>query len=434
MKNKNGLTARLGAKAFTLTELLVVVILIGTLSAIVLPKFSKVFETRKTTEAEGVMAAVRTEQERRCALDKPYTNDAEKLEGILPSTSKHYTYTLDNTGMLATSKGNYSYALKMPSYEDGRVCCEGAECDKLNKDYPTCTSLTASSDYAAGTECAADGGINPQVTPECVGEYRRSCGCGGVQIRLCNASTGLWGEWETCSRPANECTGNQMELSGDGTKFRICSGSCWGGWQEMGSATLTRKEKVPCGEGYCGKKEVTYQSDSSTGNWNVVGEDTTNCISVGTKIELEMAACENGYTGSKTHQIETGTACDADGETITVVYNDLGWDKSNCVKYEWDLAPRSGRPLPGMEGWSVYSHQSACSSSNSMEVLPVCSASHVGEETTWWKTINWDHCGAFGNCPRQASGLSLQECPTQCIQHDKFCYFKKWQCVEKRLQ
>ena len=37
-------------KAFTLTELLVVVIVIGVLSAVVLPKFSKVIETRKTTE------------------------------------------------------------------------------------------------------------------------------------------------------------------------------------------------------------------------------------------------------------------------------------------------------------------------------------------------------------------------------------------------
>ena len=59
-------------EAFTLTELLVVVIVIGVLAAIVLPKFSKVMETRKTTEAEELMSAFRTDQERRCALNKPY--------------------------------------------------------------------------------------------------------------------------------------------------------------------------------------------------------------------------------------------------------------------------------------------------------------------------------------------------------------------------
>ena len=47
-------------KAFTLTELLVVVIVIGVLSAVVLPKFSKVIETRKTTEAEERPALVNT--------------------------------------------------------------------------------------------------------------------------------------------------------------------------------------------------------------------------------------------------------------------------------------------------------------------------------------------------------------------------------------
>ena len=63
-------------KAFTLTELLVVVLIIGILSSIVLPKFTKTLETRKVTEAEDIMAAVRNEQEARCTLGKDYTGDA----------------------------------------------------------------------------------------------------------------------------------------------------------------------------------------------------------------------------------------------------------------------------------------------------------------------------------------------------------------------
>ena len=126
-------------KAFTLTELLVVVVIIGVLAAVVLPKFNKVMETRKTTEAEQLMAAVRTEQEYRCSLDKPYIGDINKLSQIIPAAStKHFTYSLDNTGMLASSNGKYSYSLKMPSYADGRICCDGDECSKLNKDYPSC--------------------------------------------------------------------------------------------------------------------------------------------------------------------------------------------------------------------------------------------------------------------------------------------------------
>ena len=170
-------------KAFTLTELLVVVVIIGVLAAVVLPKFNKVIETRKTTEAEEIMAAVRTEQERRCALDKPYIGNINKLvtAEVLPQkSSKNYTYSLEETGMLASSKG-MSYELKMPSYADGRVCCEGADCGKLNKDYPTCNDLVQQADYQQATACTAE--IPTPVEPVTCSEEAetsRPCdtGCG----------------------------------------------------------------------------------------------------------------------------------------------------------------------------------------------------------------------------------------------------------------
>ena len=104
MKNKK--------KAFTLTELLIVVIVIGILAALVLPKFTRIMETRKTTEAEEIMAAIRTEQEARCALSKPYTTNFAHLTQVatsLPTNGENqasretdkYTYTLAATGVSA---------------------------------------------------------------------------------------------------------------------------------------------------------------------------------------------------------------------------------------------------------------------------------------------------------------------------------------------
>lgn len=237
-------------KAFTLTELLVVVIVIGVLSAVVLPKFSKVIETRKTTEAEELMAAVRTEQEKRCALDKDYIADLSKLSDIIPSTNtKNFVYSTNEagTGIEAQSKGKYGYTLKMPSYKDGRLCCENEEeCLKLNKDYPLCSDLIARADYQSGAECAGD---NRPTVVQCVGSSTQTCGClgKGTQSRACNTTTGQWGAWSVCSAPlfcscpADSKPAATQTCNGCGTQTRqvVCN-TANGEWQPSAWGTCSK--------------------------------------------------------------------------------------------------------------------------------------------------------------------------------------------------
>ncbi|WP_428077943.1 prepilin-type N-terminal cleavage/methylation domain-containing protein [Candidatus Avelusimicrobium alvi] len=280
-------------KAFTLTELLVVVIVIGVLSAVVLPKFSKVVETRKTTEAEELMSAVRTEQEKRCALDKSYVTSLTAVKDIVPSgTSKNYAYSLTSTGMEAQSKGKYGYTLKMPSYADGRICCENeAECAKLNKDYPLCSALMARADYRSGAECAGE----PEEK-QCTGSSTQSCGCnnGGTQTRTCDTSTGTWSGWSACSiSDACECTGTKPEES------QTCN-DC---------GTQTRS--VTCD---------TATGQWKTGNWNTCSKTEAECTTCpeGKVLENGVCVCEESWE----KDLCSGEVTCGDGSTSVLTWNE----------------------------------------------------------------------------------------------------------------
>ncbi len=362
-------------KAFTLTELLVVVIVIGVLSAVVLPKFNKVIETRKTTEAEELMAAVRTEQERRCALDKDYISDLSQLSEIIPSKeTKNFVYSASTTGIEAQSKGKYGYTLKMPSYKDGRLCCENeAECLKLNKDYPLCSDLIARADYQTGAECAGE-----PLEIECSGSATRSCGCQnkGTQSRTCDKSTGTWSDWSTCTvSDACACTGTKPETSqtcnGCGTQTRnVSCDTTTGEWKAgaWSSCSKTPSECITCPEGKVlenGKcvcedspeKELcffTVACDDGSESEQVWNEDTCTCEDSCPKPsdKPHYLRCHRlGYfeavqgQQNQTHSSKSAAqkACEIYGKNVS--YYEAHSPTSNC--------PHPNKPCTTTPGWGA---------------------------------------------------------------------------------
>ena len=313
-------------RAFTLTELLIVVIVIGVLSAVTLPKFNRVIENRKVTEAEEMMSAVRTEQERRCTLDQNYTTNFDSLSDVIASANtKNYTYSLQSQGISAKSNSG-DYTLKILSYEDGSYCCTGAGCKKLNKNYPDCAGLSFPTSNCVGTE----GGTTPPggeptppggeptppggeltppgeestppgeestpvepVEPECAdGEVQGSQACNGCGVQTTQKCVG--GKWVAslgeCSKTVEECsTCTEGETrksetscgSGCGVVLEAC---IKGKWQGVNCVPKTGAECTPtilsqetCSDGSY-RRRTCNTATCKWGDWDkeCPGQDCSN--------------------------------------------------------------------------------------------------------------------------------------------------------------
>ena len=245
-------------KAFTLAELLVVVLVLGVLATVATPKMKKVLKTRKTTEAENMLTALRTEQEKRCTMGKDYLTDKNQLPVLAQADqSKNYTYQLTSMGAKAVSKTG-GYTIEMLSYRDGALCCD--DCDGLNKDYPKCPPPPTDDECANPIPCSAGGGT-------------KSCGCAGkgTLTATCDGNTGTW-NYGACSI-ADECT---------------CS--------DTPKPTLTTR---PCGSGGCGTQTATITCNQTTDTWDVTWSECTKPT-----LQTEACGCEN--KGTRTQVCNAG--------------------------------------------------------------------------------------------------------------------------------
>ena len=101
--------------AFTLVELIIVVIIIGILASIAIPQFSKTMERSRIAEASAVLGALRGAQLRYKLEYTNYATDPLKLDIDLPSyegtsgAGKFFTYSVPSSvtleGTTATTIG-----------------------------------------------------------------------------------------------------------------------------------------------------------------------------------------------------------------------------------------------------------------------------------------------------------------------------------------
>ena len=127
-------------KGFTLIELLVVVLIIGILSSVALPQYTKAVDKARGTEAVTNMKSLSDAQNIYYMGNSSYTGDTSNLDIEIPSM-KHFTLgSLTSTGSSITLKisSNKKNAVLTYYLSQGKVSnryCTGSDCGN----FFTCT-------------------------------------------------------------------------------------------------------------------------------------------------------------------------------------------------------------------------------------------------------------------------------------------------------
>ncbi len=142
----------LNNKAYTLSEFILIAVLVVIFVGFLFFAYMHRAASSQAREAEAFMRAVRYEQEDRCAAGRKYEVYSKRLKTFLKHKegTNHFVYELSSgAGISARSKW-HDYTLKMPSYADGRICCDS--CEGLRRHYSPCALLKRRSDFIPADE------------------------------------------------------------------------------------------------------------------------------------------------------------------------------------------------------------------------------------------------------------------------------------------
>lgn len=421
------------SKAFTLTELLVVVVVVGVLAGVGIPKFNQVLETRRTTEAESLMTAVRTEQEKRCSFEKPYAGTFERLSDIVSRTpsggsktaSSNYTYELEPQGIKAQS-ARKAYALKIPSYKDGQLCCEGEYCTNLNKSYPDCASMSFSVENGcsapvceldpAGCACNPNQCKCPDYAAshcECTGTCVIECPAGskpdascntcGTRSVTCDNSTGAWTTGVCSVASPADCAGSE------------CTNGQTQGSQACNSCGTQTTQK--CVNGYwtnsLGVCSIASSADctgSECSEGQTKGSET--CNTCGTRT---THTCKNGYWTALTGVCSVASASECVKECPAASKPSANQPCGNCGTQTRSVTCNGANGEWESGEWGACSDEGECAAN--MEESQTCDTGFTGDkkrtcsaECKWgaWKT---DSCKPKSTVkPVIKSGVTIATC------------------------
>lgn len=138
---------QLNKQGYTLSEFIILIILVGVFAGFLFVFHVHREATVQAKEVEQVLRAVRYAQEERCFAGEKYEIYATHLKTFLKQKAEHpyFSYDLSSGEGIKARNKFYGYTLQMPSYTDGRICCD--DCRKINRHYSPCARLQARKDF-----------------------------------------------------------------------------------------------------------------------------------------------------------------------------------------------------------------------------------------------------------------------------------------------
>lgn len=221
-------------KGFTLTELLVVVLVIGVLAAVAVPSYTKSVKKSRASDALNNLNIVSLKQQDFMLNNEKYAETFTELNapisgltGEAKATSGNFEYTLSDACVYANSNAAEKYQL-IKNVDTEEVGCmnvgEETFCDLISDIVPLKSAEDMNCPYVAPND---DGNSGIGGEGKDCGDCSKTCSDGTVITAPCNQQTGAcdWANAPGCPNTNSVCN-NGTTKTEDGCIF-VCQNDTW---------------------------------------------------------------------------------------------------------------------------------------------------------------------------------------------------------------
>lgn len=402
---------------FTLTEILVVVLIVAVLAAVVYPLYTKAVLKSRAVEAINLLEMAKTKQINHYARNNSYFDDFSNIDQLTSAGTKEkaigrqlyvedYTVSLKgekNCLSVNYRKGSADFTFSA-SYENAGLGCTGSICSSFGniigraEEICNCGDKKCSDGFTLNNDtCACECLLSCENDGRCFDPYgggdTRNCssGCGTeVAISTCNGRVWSGKCW---SQTQEQQTSRRCGWKDTGNQIRKCVANCSGGscqaWGTcVGQSCDIKTKPVPATQacGNCGTQSKVPICDSNSGTWlaGTFGECKTEGV------------CKAGAT----------QVCGKEGtQTCSEA---CGWGPCTGEKIDCDLNKKPPEAI-------------ACGNCNSGTQKMVVTCDRVLGE---WKTYISGGCEGEKGCKpneRTVCGTGFKVCSNTCTWGDCSC-------------